>query len=142
MSKRLSLKVFGSIANVDFLKLKLPGAPSLVAPHYPPVKGRNWYEGSQLRSASQLIGRVETLEEIMGSLRIENEAVPRLIDLTGIGGIGYFESLVVIPNSRLAFLLNICVRFLCESKFDLLLHVPLTRIPVVPLLPYELFLLC
>ena len=81
-------KTISSVANVNFLNSKLPGAPSLVAPHYPPVNGSKWYEGSELRSASHLIGRVETLEEIVDSLRSENEAVPRLIALTGIGGIG------------------------------------------------------
>ena len=81
-------KPISSVVNVNFLKSKLPGAPSLVAPHYPPMNGSKWYEGSELRSASQLIGRVETLEEIMDSLHFENNALPRLIALTGIGGIG------------------------------------------------------
>ena len=116
-------KTISSVANVDFLKSKLPGAPSLVAPHYPPVNGSKWYEGSELRSASQLIGRVETLEEIEDSLRSENEDVPRLIALTGIGGIGYIQSFVVVSESRLAFPLAVYAR---PSNFDLLLHVQLT----------------
>ena len=116
-------KAISSVANVNFFKSKLPGAPSLVAPHYPPVNGSKWYEGSELRSASQLIGRVETLEEIVDSLRSENEAVPRLIALTGIGGIGYIQSFVVASNSRLAFLLAVYAR---PSNFDLLFHVQLT----------------
>ena len=128
MSKHLSLEVLGSIANVDFLKLKLPGAPSLVAPHYPPVNGSKWYEGSELRSASQLIGRVETLEEIMDSFRFENEAVPRLIALTGIGGIGYFESFVVVSSS---VSLTVDAR---ARNLDILFHVqhtPKIRPPII-----------
>ena len=116
-------KTISSVANVNFLKSKLPGAPSLVAPHYPPVNGSKWYEGSELRSASQLIGRVETLKEIMNSLDSENKAAPRLIALTGIGGIGYFESFVVVINSRLVFSLAVDAR---AKNFDLLLHVQLT----------------
>ena len=74
--------------DVDFLHSKFPGAPSLVAPHYPPATGSKWYEGTKLRNTSQLIGRTETIEEIMNSLKTEDETVPRLIALTGIGGIG------------------------------------------------------
>ncbi len=77
--------------DVNFFNSKIPGAPSLVAPHYPPANGSKWYEGTGLRNASQLIGRVNTLEEIMDNLNFENGTVPRLIALTGIGGIGYFN---------------------------------------------------
>lgn len=74
--------------DVDFLCPKIPGAPSLVAPHYPPSNGSKWYEGTELRNASQLVGRVDTLEEIMDNLQFGNVTEPRLIALTGIGGIG------------------------------------------------------
>ncbi|KAM0798684.1 hypothetical protein BDR22DRAFT_823158 [Usnea florida] len=91
---KLLTRTFGELSNTN--EHELPGAPSLVAPHYPPVKGSKWYEGFELRNASQLIGRVETLEEIMDSLRFENEAAPRLIALTGIGGIGKTEILLEV----------------------------------------------
>ena len=74
--------------DVNFFYSKIPGAPSLVAPHYPPANGTRWYVGSELHNASQLVGRVDTLEEIMDSLELENQTIPRLIALTGIGGIG------------------------------------------------------
>ncbi len=51
--------------------------------------------GSELHNASQLIGRVDTLEEIMDSLELEDQTIPRLIALTGIGGIGQVKSFVI-----------------------------------------------
>ena len=96
--------------DINFLSSKIPGAPSLAAPHYPPANGSKWYEGSELHNASQLIGRINTLEEIMDSLQFENETMPRLIALTGIGGIGYYEPFVVASSLTTAHLLNVYIR--------------------------------
>ena len=63
--------------------------PSIVAPHYPLNKGWKWYEGTDLRMTSQLVGRTEALDSIMQSLQIQKFSSPRLIAVTGIGGIGY-----------------------------------------------------
>ena len=73
----------------NFLWVKFPGRPSLVAPHYPPNKNTKWYKGSELRDTSLLVGRVDTLDAIMNSLRANDLTLPKLIALTGIGGIGY-----------------------------------------------------
>ena len=67
---------------------KVPGQPSVVAPHYPLNKQAKWYEGADLHCTSQLVGRADKLEEIINSLRLQDIHRPRVIALTGIGGIG------------------------------------------------------
>ena len=59
-----------------------------MAPRYPLPENTKWYEGTPLRATSQLVGRVDTLGKIIESLE-EHDNSPKLIALTGIGGIGY-----------------------------------------------------
>ena len=59
-----------------------------MAPHYPLNERAKWYEGAQLRTTSQLVGRADKLEEIIKSLGVQDLHHPKLIALTGIGGIG------------------------------------------------------
>lgn len=67
---------------------KVPGQPSIVSPHYPLNKQAKWYEGADLHSTSQLVGRADKLEEIINSLQVQDIHRPKIIALTGIGGIG------------------------------------------------------
>ena len=48
-----------------------------------------WYEGPDLRGVSQLVGRQVMLKTIVNSIGEEETSLPKLIALTGIGGIGY-----------------------------------------------------
>ena len=67
---------------------KVPGQPSIVAPHYPLNKQAKWYEGADLHSTGQLVGRADQLENIINSLQVQDIHHPKIIALTGIGGIG------------------------------------------------------
>ena len=71
----------------DFFE-KIPGCASIVAPHYPLKESGKWYEGSDLRTSSHLVGRANMLEEIVKSLEVQDRSAPKLVALTGIGGIG------------------------------------------------------
>ncbi|KAL8938801.1 MAG: hypothetical protein Q9216_003701 [Gyalolechia sp. 2 TL-2023] len=65
----------------------IPGQAPIVAPRYPLNESSKWYEGSNLRNSSRLIGRTATLQDVIESLE-QNDTQPRIIALTGVGGIG------------------------------------------------------
>ncbi|KAL8989972.1 MAG: hypothetical protein Q9169_008238 [Polycauliona sp. 2 TL-2023] len=73
------------------IRHQLPGKPPIVAPRYPVNENSAWYEGANLRTSSQLVGRTETLQNIVESLQQDNPQ-PRTVALTGMGAATFEES--------------------------------------------------
>ena len=64
----------------------------MTAPHFPPPAGKKWYEGRELREEleqSRFIGRSNELQQIIDRIGEPSKSLPKLVALTGSGGIGY-----------------------------------------------------
>ncbi|KAL8721376.1 MAG: hypothetical protein Q9225_001923 [Loekoesia sp. 1 TL-2023] len=84
----------GDAADVS-LTYNLPGQSPIVAPHYPLNERSRWYEGNNLHNKSQLVGRTDTLQEIIDSFQ-HPDPRSQIIAVTGIGGIGKTEILLEV----------------------------------------------
>ncbi|KAI9870960.1 MAG: hypothetical protein M1830_003586 [Pleopsidium flavum] len=108
--KKIRAELFSTGVGAAANSQNIPGRPKVTAPGYPLASNTKFYEGSDLRAASQLVGRTEALQEIMSLLTIDGPPIPKMIALTGIGGIGKTELLLELAlryrNQRNVFFIR------------------------------------